>query len=67
MATFLYRDELTRKELLPALGAGAGLGLGVGVVVAYFTQLFLRRRRRESGDREPSIRVVPVGRPPGRG
>jgi hypothetical protein len=66
MATFLYRDELTRKELLPAIGAGAGAGIGVGVVVAYFTQLFLRRRRRRSGDQEPTIRVVPVGRPSGR-
>lgn len=43
--TYLYRDELTRDELLPALGAGVGAGIGVALVVTYFAQLMLRKRR----------------------
>jgi hypothetical protein len=54
MTTFHYRDKLTRKELMPALGAGLGAGLGVAVVVAYFTQLMLRKRTLASGSPEPA-------------
>lgn len=39
MATFDYRRELTRREILPAIGAGVGAGLAV----AYLAQLWLRR------------------------
>ncbi len=52
MATYHYRDKLTRKELLPALGAGVGAGLGVGVVVGYITQLLLRKRSFSSSPTE---------------
>lgn len=44
MATFDHRRDLTRRELLPALGAGVGAGLAVGVVVGYVTQLLLRKQ-----------------------
>lgn len=43
MRSYTYRRKLTKRELLPALGAGAGAGLGVAAVVAYLTQIFLRR------------------------
>lgn len=43
MTRYAYRRKLTRRELRPALGAGAGVGLAIGAVVAYLTQIFLRR------------------------
>lgn len=43
MTRYAYRRKLTRRELGPALGAGAGVGLAIGAVVAYLTQIFLRR------------------------
>lgn len=43
MTRYVYRRKLTRRELGPALGAGAGVGLAIGAVVAYLTQIFLRR------------------------
>lgn len=48
MTTYLYRDRLTRRELLPAIGAGVGSALAVGLTVAYFTQLMLRKRELPS-------------------
>lgn len=39
MPTFDYRRELTKRELLPALG----VGLAAGAAVAYVTQILLRR------------------------
>ena len=53
MTTFLYRDRLTRAELLPALGAGVGAGVAVAVTVTYLTQLMLRRRELESAPSAP--------------
>lgn len=43
MENYTYRRKLTSSELLPALGAGAGVGIGVGLIVAYLTQISLRR------------------------
>lgn len=43
MTRYAYRRKLSRRELGPALGAGAGVGLAIGAVVAYLTQIFLRR------------------------
>lgn len=45
MATFDYRRELTRRELLPAIGAG----VAVGAVAAYVAQLLLRREPLRGG------------------
>jgi hypothetical protein len=55
MTTYLYRDELTRRELLPALAAGAGVGL----VAAYFVQLMLRKRVLPSGAEPPALPPAP--------
>jgi hypothetical protein len=62
MTTYHYRDKLTRRELLPALGAGAA----VGIAVAYLTQIVLRKRTMQSGseqtpppDARPVFRAVP--------
>jgi len=49
MTTYRYRAELTRKELLPAVGLGVGAGLGVAAGVAYLAQLLMRRRALPSG------------------
>ena len=43
MATFDYRRRLTRKELLPAIGAGVGAGIAAGLVVGYLTRIYLQR------------------------
>lgn len=52
MTTYLYRDRLTRRELLPAVGAGVGAGLAVGLTVGYLTQLMLRKRQLSSAPPE---------------
>lgn len=58
---FVYRRELTKRELAPALGAGLAAGLAVGAAVAYVTQLMLRRTPlRPTGEE----RGGEVGSPP---
>ena len=61
MTTYLYRDRLTRHELLPAVAAGVGAGLAVGLTVAYLTQLMLRKRQLPSAP-PSSARVEPAER-----
>jgi hypothetical protein len=59
MTTYHYRDKLTRRELLPALGAGAA----VGAAVAYLVQIVLRKRTIRSGAGEtPPPEARPVFR-----
>ena len=48
MTIYLYRDRLTRRELLPAIGAGAAAGIGVALAVTYLTQTMLRKRAIDS-------------------
>lgn len=43
MSTFDRRRHLTRKELMPAVGAGVAAGVGVGLVVFYAARLMLQR------------------------
>ena len=61
MTTYHYRRELTRRELLPAIGAGVAAGVAVGASVAYLAQIWLRRtplRRPPGAAAGPEIRVV---------
>ncbi|HET8654593.1 MAG TPA: hypothetical protein VFL93_03685 [Longimicrobiaceae bacterium] len=64
MTMFVYRRELTKRELAPALGAGLASGLAVGLAVAYLTQLMLRKtplrpRSEEGRGGEPVAPPVP--------
>ena len=63
MTRYAYRRKLSRRELGPALGAGAGVGLAIGAVVAYLTQIFLRRETigASATDRVPRSPDSPDG------
>lgn len=63
MTRYAYRRRLTKRELVPALGAGAGVGLAVGAVVAYLTQIVLRRAPLDGGRGEADRSRAPHDAP----
>ncbi|MFL5560714.1 MAG: hypothetical protein ACJ79K_04480 [Gemmatimonadaceae bacterium] len=53
---YTYRRELSRGDLLPALGAG----IAVGAVAFYIATLFLQRTPLVPGPLEPTGRLRPT-------